>query len=88
VYDPRDYITAWRAEAPWVQDFQVEQNLVISRALVEIFSHRKHFVTDRERHSLEHQDDSVCGGLDRGDLPVRSFIDDKRDGYRQDARSR
>jgi len=36
---PRDYITAWRAEAPWTQDFQVEQDLVISRALVEIFSH-------------------------------------------------
>ncbi|HVB56983.1 MAG TPA: nucleotidyl transferase AbiEii/AbiGii toxin family protein [Candidatus Acidoferrales bacterium] len=36
---PRDYITAWRARAPWVQDFQVEQDLVISRALVEIFSH-------------------------------------------------
>jgi predicted nucleotidyltransferase component of viral defense system len=36
---PRDYITAWRSEAPWVQDFQVEQDLVISRGLVEIFSH-------------------------------------------------
>ncbi|EQD36876.1 hypothetical protein B1B_16360, partial [mine drainage metagenome] len=36
---PRDYITEWRAQAPWVQDFQVEQDLVISRALVEIFSH-------------------------------------------------
>jgi predicted nucleotidyltransferase component of viral defense system len=36
---PRDYITEWRAVAPWVQDFQVEQDLVISRALVEIFSH-------------------------------------------------
>lgn len=36
---PRDYITAWRARAPWVQDLQVEQDLVISRALVEIFSH-------------------------------------------------
>jgi len=35
---PRDYITAWRAEAPWVQDFQIEQDLIISRALVEIFS--------------------------------------------------
>jgi predicted nucleotidyltransferase component of viral defense system len=35
---PRDYITEWRAHAPWVQDFQVEQDLVISRALVEIFS--------------------------------------------------
>jgi hypothetical protein len=34
----RDFITEWRAEAPWVQDFQVEQDLVISRALVEIFS--------------------------------------------------
>ena len=36
---PRDYITAWRAQAPWVQDSQVEQDLVMSRALVEIFSH-------------------------------------------------
>jgi predicted nucleotidyltransferase component of viral defense system len=36
---PRDYITEWRAEAPWVQDFQIEQDLVISRALVELFSH-------------------------------------------------
>lgn len=36
---PRDYITEWRAEAPWIQDFQVEQDLVISRALVAIFSH-------------------------------------------------
>jgi hypothetical protein len=37
--DPRDYITAWREHAPWVQDCQVEQDLVISRALVEIFKH-------------------------------------------------
>lgn len=36
---PFDYITAWRDEAPWVDDSQVEQDLVISRALVEIFSH-------------------------------------------------
>ena len=36
---PRDFITEWRAQAPWVQDLQVEQDLVISRALVEIFSH-------------------------------------------------
>ena len=36
---PRDYVTAWRTRAPWVQDAQVEQDLVLSRALVEIFSH-------------------------------------------------
>ena len=36
---PHDYITEWRSEAPWVEDYQVEQDLVISRALVEIFSH-------------------------------------------------
>lgn len=36
---PRDYITEWREQAPWVQDFQVEQDLVISKALVDIFSH-------------------------------------------------
>ena len=36
---PRDYITEWREQAPWVDDAQVEQDLVISRALVDIFSH-------------------------------------------------
>lgn len=35
---PRAYITSWRKSAPWVPDFQVEQDLVISRALVELFS--------------------------------------------------
>ena len=35
---PQDYITEWRDQAPWVDDAQVEQDLVISRALVEIFS--------------------------------------------------
>lgn len=36
---PRDYITEWRQQAPWVEDFQVEQDLVICRALVAIFGH-------------------------------------------------
>lgn len=35
---PRDHILEWRSQAPWPQDVQVEQDLVISRALVEIFS--------------------------------------------------
>ena len=35
---PRDYITDWRRQAPWVDDVQIEQDLVISRALVQIFS--------------------------------------------------
>lgn len=36
---PKDFITEWRQTAPWIQDAQVEQDLAISRALVEIFSH-------------------------------------------------
>lgn len=36
---PKAYIDAWGSTAPWQQDSQVEQDLVISRALVEIFSH-------------------------------------------------
>lgn len=35
---PRAFITAWKQVAPWISDAQVEQDLVISRALVEIFS--------------------------------------------------
>jgi predicted nucleotidyltransferase component of viral defense system len=35
---PRANITAWRAQAPWALDEQVEQDLVLSRALSEIFA--------------------------------------------------
>ncbi len=35
---PRAHITAWRAVAPWSMDAQVEQDLILSRALVQIFS--------------------------------------------------
>lgn len=35
---PRANITAWRAQAPWAIDEQVEQDLVLSRALSEIFA--------------------------------------------------
>ncbi|MGH7269449.1 MAG: nucleotidyl transferase AbiEii/AbiGii toxin family protein [Polyangiaceae bacterium] len=37
---PKDLITEWRDRAPWVLDRQVEQDLVISRALVELFSRK------------------------------------------------
>lgn len=35
---PQDYITAWNRVAPWASQRQVEQDLIISRALVAIFS--------------------------------------------------
>ena len=34
---PQAHITAWRATAPWPDDAQVEQDLVLSRAVVELF---------------------------------------------------
>jgi len=36
---PRADITAWRAKAPWSNNEQVEQDLIICRALVELYSH-------------------------------------------------
>jgi len=35
---PQDYITAWNMVVPWASQRQVEQDLIISRALVVIFS--------------------------------------------------
>lgn len=35
---PRANITAWRRAAPWGDNAQVEQDLVLSRAIVELFS--------------------------------------------------
>lgn len=38
---PRASITAWRGTAPWPINEQVEQDLVLSRALVDMFGHAK-----------------------------------------------
>jgi predicted nucleotidyltransferase component of viral defense system len=35
---PQANITAWRTTAPWADDAQVEQDLVLSRAVVELFA--------------------------------------------------
>lgn len=35
---PHDYITEWRKHAPWIADEHVEQDLVLSRAVVDIFA--------------------------------------------------
>lgn len=35
---PQRYINEWKSQAPWPIDAQVEQDLIIARALVEIFS--------------------------------------------------
>lgn len=35
---PRAHITAWRSAAPWATDAQVEQDLIICRALTDLYS--------------------------------------------------
>jgi len=35
---PQSYITAWRKQAPWQENYQVEQDLIIHRALIALFS--------------------------------------------------
>ena len=38
---PSDYIAEWRAQAPWATDSQVEQDLILSRAVVAMYSERE-----------------------------------------------
>lgn len=38
---PKAYITAWKKNAPWSDNSQVEQDLIISVALLDIFSHEE-----------------------------------------------
>lgn len=42
---PKAYITEWHNKAPWQFDYQVEQDLIIERAIIEIFS--DDFLKDR-----------------------------------------
>jgi predicted nucleotidyltransferase component of viral defense system len=34
----QDFITEWRQQAPWTHDSQVEQDLIVSRTLVDVYS--------------------------------------------------
>lgn len=36
---PKAFITEWSKNAPWTTNYQIEQDLIIERALIEIFSH-------------------------------------------------
>ncbi len=36
---PQAFITKWQPFAPWASETQVEQDLVLSGAIIEIFSH-------------------------------------------------
>jgi len=42
---PQSYITAWRKQAPWQENYQVEQDLIIQRALIDLFNHA--FIRER-----------------------------------------
>lgn len=35
---PQIYIIQWKKNVPWINDYQAEQDLIIERAMVEIFS--------------------------------------------------
>jgi predicted nucleotidyltransferase component of viral defense system len=35
---PQSYITAWRKQAPWQENYQVEQDLIIQRSVIALFS--------------------------------------------------
>lgn len=38
---PKYCLTEWRQQAPWIEDYQVEQDLIISRALVSLYENKK-----------------------------------------------
>ena len=38
---PEFCLTEWRQQVPWVEDYQVEQDLIISRALINLFEREK-----------------------------------------------
>ena len=42
---PQSYITAWRKQAPWQEDYQVEQDLIIHRSLIALFGNE--FISER-----------------------------------------
>jgi len=35
---PKNYIVEWSSKAPWQDNYQIEQDLIISKTIVQIFS--------------------------------------------------
>lgn len=38
---PKRFITQWQHEVPWISELQVEQDLLISRVLVELYNNKE-----------------------------------------------
>ncbi len=38
---PNYCLIEWRQQVPWIEDYQVEQDLVISRALIDLYKNLK-----------------------------------------------
>lgn len=38
---PAYCLTEWRQQVPWIEDYQVEQDLIISRALISLYDNPK-----------------------------------------------
>lgn len=38
---PHYCLAEWRQEVPWIEDYQVEQDLIISRALIDLYKNPK-----------------------------------------------
>jgi hypothetical protein len=72
---PQAYITAWRKKAPWQEDFQVEQDLVIERALMAIYSDEflKERLAFRGGTALHKLHLSPAASVDAKDVPTYSF---------------
>ena len=52
---PQSYITAWRKQAPWQENYQVEQDLIIQRTLIALFNDdfiRKRLAFRGEQHCI------------------------------------
>ena len=49
---PQSLIQEWKSKAPWQDNAQVEQDLILSRALVDIFKPACNFCYEGDNHTL------------------------------------
>jgi len=77
---PQDFISEWKKAAPWSQNDQVEQDLIICRALVEIFSSSMLEVAGAALERMTPEGGETCVRVEWiCDLPTEAFSKNIRD---------
>lgn len=71
---PSAFITEWRTRVPWPESYQVEQDLILSRLMVEIANNIAETTPFKAPTTIDH---AVASRWWNGEAPIPTFVLDE-----------